>query len=347
MGMHFLFRTYADTKRGVGHVMRSLALAQALTQKGAVCSWVLDHNSPESLSLRNDWVGRIIRLPKKMPPKSEWRWLDDSLDLQSVDAVILDGYDFDSTYRQFIKEHLFLPLILFDDLNNSGLLYADLVINPVASAYDLGYENTASDATLCLGQNYRLLRSEFMAGQPISWDERQDLLLNFGGSDPQGLTIDFLKTLEASYSSLASLWPIHIVTGAAYAALDDLVSLINKTSLNIRHSHQCQNLAKLMRSSRLAISAAGGTQYELLHCCTPSILAVVADNQRLAAAVSATQKWCSVVQFPTAKELVEQAVKLWQDERQLFAMHQSARYQSQQNSDDMLVDKILTLVAKN
>jgi spore coat polysaccharide biosynthesis predicted glycosyltransferase SpsG len=70
----------------------------------------------------------------------------------------------------------------------------------------------------------------------------------------------------------------------------------------VQHVHDAQDMADMMLHSKLAVCAAGGSQFELLHCYTPSFLLVVADNQYPATQKASQQGWCEAVDW--RKDLV-------------------------------------------
>jgi UDP-2,4-diacetamido-2,4,6-trideoxy-beta-L-altropyranose hydrolase len=105
-----------------------------------------------------------------------------------------------------------------------------------------------------------------------------------------------------------------------------LAEVIKSSGLDITHLHDCQSMAEELVNTKLALSAAGGSQFELLACATPSILVVVAENQTLASQDAATQGWCQVVNSDATStdEWVTQGLSLWQQPERLLGMHQKA-----------------------
>jgi UDP-2,4-diacetamido-2,4,6-trideoxy-beta-L-altropyranose hydrolase len=105
-----------------------------------------------------------------------------------------------------------------------------------------------------------------------------------------------------------------------------LAELIKISGLDITHLHDCQNMAAVLLNTKLALSAAGGSQFELLACATPSILVVVAENQKLASQGAASQGWCQVVNSDdlSSDEWVKQCLSLWQQPELLRSMHTKA-----------------------
>jgi spore coat polysaccharide biosynthesis predicted glycosyltransferase SpsG len=119
----------------------------------------------------------------------------------------------------------------------------------------------------------------------------------FGGSDPFNITIPLLLALdELNNDSAGTVFPpIKVLTGAAYPRLQELLHTLSNLTLDVEHIHDCHKVSSILNDSQLVISAAGGTQFELLACHTPAILVIVAENQRPATLEAQSQGWCCVV----------------------------------------------------
>ncbi|WP_293748634.1 UDP-2,4-diacetamido-2,4,6-trideoxy-beta-L-altropyranose hydrolase [uncultured Paraglaciecola sp.] len=318
--MRVAFRVEGEPEIGLGHVMRCLALAQRLVASGHQVFFFMSPRSEYFCRNRADWVGDILCI-SNIDNQLEPEWLGKQCTELKVNWLVLDGYQFDQNYRHTLQSDTY-NLAVFDDMNNSGALYADLVINGAPNAASHNYQVTAPNALLAIGQDYQVLRQEFLQSVHNEWQERQNLTLMFGGSDPKKLTFSVLQSLQKLSSSI----PITVITGAAYDGLQDLVDLIKTSALDITHLHDCQNMASVLVNTKLALSAAGGSQFELLACATPSMLVVVAENQKNASQEAANQGWCKVfnVDDLNADELAMQCISLWQQPGLLGLMHQKA-----------------------
>ncbi|MGJ8681850.1 UDP-2,4-diacetamido-2,4,6-trideoxy-beta-L-altropyranose hydrolase [Paraglaciecola sp.] len=331
--MRVVFRVEGEPSIGLGHIMRCLALAQQLVSEGHQVIFIMSSASQLYCEKRSDWVGEVIPLPPqlKMDNQQEAQWLNSQCVELAANWIILDGYQFDHNYRKALVSENY-QFAVFDDINDSGLLHCQIVINGAANASQLNYAETAPDAILAIGKDFQVLRQEFLFNTVNNWSQRQHLTLMFGGSDPKNMTITVLQSLAklGSIASFATDIPIVVITGAAFSRLAELDCFINTTHLNVKHIHDCQDMADILKSSRLALSAAGGSQFELLACNTPSILVVVAENQTLASQHAATQGWCQVINGQNVKPkllaelLANQCVQLWQQPELLHSMHQQA-----------------------
>lgn len=318
--MQVAFRVEGEPKIGLGHLMRCMALAQGLVKCGHQVFFFMSEGAQQFCSKRADWLAEIIPLAE-MDKKAEPEWLVEQCSNVQADWLVLDGYQFDQAYRHALQSTKF-KLAVFDDINNSGELYADLVINGAPNAALHHYQATAPDALLAIGQNYQVLRQEFLEVDKNNWAARENLTLMFGGSDPKNLTISLLKALKTLHPSM----PINVITGAAYAGLPELKNVIQNSGLDIRHLHDCQNMAQVLENTKLAISAAGGSQFELRACAVPAVLVVVADNQIPASQSAANQGWCQLANNDevNADKLAEQCLSIWQQADLLHSMHKMA-----------------------
>ena len=321
--MNLVFRVDGDAKMGTGHVMRCLALAQALAKNDIKAHFVISASTQSICQGRQDWSGEVIVLPTNIAIGDEAKWLAKLCQDLQADALVLDGYQFDANYRKSVRE-LTPCLVLFDDNNDSGELHGDVIINGAENAAELGYELSATDAVLCLGAPYRVLRQEFVDLTTPMWVERQALGIMMGGSDPLNLTIPLLAALQAQ-SQQGQLAPIRLLTGPAYPFASQLKAFLSQTSLSIEHHANCQQVAEVFVQCRLVISAAGSSQFELLACQTPAILLVVANNQLNATVQAKAQGWCLMydardkLDFPS---LADEILALYQNEQALEQMYQ-------------------------
>jgi UDP-2,4-diacetamido-2,4,6-trideoxy-beta-L-altropyranose hydrolase len=320
MGMRVVFRVEGEPNIGLGHIMRCMALSQSLVKCGHLVFFFMSQRSQQFCLNRADWLGEILPITHNHK-NSEPDWLRKQCTDLRADWLLLDGYQFDQDYRQSLQCNAF-KFAVFDDMNNSGALHADMVINGALNANLHRYQLTAPKALLAVGQHYQVLRQEFLQLTNREYSNRKSLTIVFGGSDPKNLTVMAIKYLCKVNASM----PITVITGAAYDGLTDLAEVIKSSGLDITHLHDCVSMAEELVNTKLALSAAGGSQFELLACATPSILVVVAENQKSASQDAASQGWCQVVNSDelSVDVLVMQCLSLWRQPELLNTMHRKA-----------------------
>jgi len=343
--MKILCRVDGNTRIGTGHLMRCLALSQAFESENISFTFVIHEETLELCQDRDDWVGEIVVVPEKLSQEDEISWLESNVEHTQFQAMLIDGYQFNSQYRFKLKS-LNIPLLMFDDNNDSGMLYADLVINCVINALALDYTTTAPGAVLCLGSEYTVLRREFTEQTVSPWEQRTCLTIIMGGSDPMNISLPLLEALQKQNAKM----PIHLITGTANPAIDNLKCFINKSTLDLHHHHNCQNVARIFSKSKLVVSAAGSSQNELLACATPTLLTVIADNQ-LNASQNAEQQGTSDVhnylQNPDVNELAAKSIVLWKSEDKLKAMHNKANKLRDVCGAGRIVQEVIKLIKHN
>ena len=324
--MQLFFRVEGNEHIGLGHLMRCFALSKAAQQAQIDVVFICNQTSKNFLLSRHQWHGDIVVIDDSHWHKSVTADAIIERNKRDVEFIatcmsrtaseplsnyqqilVLDGYQFDHSYQQALAT-AGICFAYLDDINSFAQAnqkhVADIVINGAAVARQLAYEKNAPNSRLCLGPQYLLLRPEFINLPLIPIANRHSLLLCFGGGDAQNHTLRMLGAL----SQLKFQYPVKVITGAAYKCQKQLIENIQKGWLNydnvkykismpIQYMHDAQDMAEIMLHSRLSISAAGGTQFELMRCYTPSVLVVVADNQMPAATLSAQQGWCSAVDW--------------------------------------------------
>jgi UDP-2,4-diacetamido-2,4,6-trideoxy-beta-L-altropyranose hydrolase len=200
--------------------------------------------------------------------------------------VVVDGYQFGAAYQQAIKDSG-LPLLVLDDFGHADHYYADLVLNQNSRAHESHYRSREPYTHLLLGPQYVLLRDEFRPWG--DWQRRipdvaRRVLVSLGGADPKNVTLKVVQALrQVQVESLEAV----IVVGASNPHTDTLQFAARRLRSDTRSSRvrtriesNVTSMATLMAWADLAVSAEGSTCWELLYLGLPSIVLVLADNQK-------------------------------------------------------------------
>lgn len=280
-----LIRADGGSRIGAGHLMRCLALAQCWQAKGGKVTF-LSHCDNDALRQRIVSAGiNFIDLEKPYP---------DPLDLQIVEAtlekfkqgndgkplwLVLDGYHLDSTYQDAVRSSD-NRLLVIDDTAHLTRYHTDILLNQNINAERLNYRCNP-DALLLLGSRYALLRSEFLAWQGQRQRQTPEvarkILITLGGSDPDNITLKIIQALQQV--DLPDL-EVKVVIGPANPHLLRLQQAIEHSTGNLQLVTAAGNMPDLMAWADLAISSAGSTCWELAFMGVPSLLLILADNQR-------------------------------------------------------------------
>lgn len=307
---------------GTGHVMRCLALAEALGDVGHTCAFLLVQ-STRSLDARIAAAGFAVHraVPALGSDEDAAGTAAVARDLGAA-ALVLDGYRFGPAFRRAVRS-AGRPVLVFDDLADSDDLCADLVVNPAPQAARLPYGRVAPEAELLLGPAYAMVRREIRDARSLAvpFAERRSLLLTFGGSDPLGLTGPCMVRLAPALPPGGRLT---VVVGGANPRADAIGMLAVSLGSKVEVHFDTARMGALMAASGLAVSAAGGTTGELAALGVPTVLVTVAENQRGAAAESGAMGWCRVLDGAGADapdRIAGEAARLWAaaDERERMA----------------------------
>lgn len=315
-----LIRADASPSKGTGHVMRCLALAEALREQEAVPVFATREITP-SLRERLLWDGFDHHDLTGDDPAA----LLELADRLGATALVVDSYWLDAGWRAAVRPG-FRTVLALDDLADR-MLHADLVWNPAPGAASLPYATLAPGARLLAGEPYLLLRREIRqaaTAPQAAVAARTRILLTFGGSDPAGLTVPVVKRLAPTLPP--GVW-LDVVAGGSNPALDCIRAACARFPDRVRLHVDSREMGELMGAAGLAVTAGGGTVAELAALAVPSLLAVVADNQAPAAADARTRGWAAVVdargdRADAADAITAKALTLWVD---LPARHELSR----------------------
>ncbi len=274
MSRTIIFRTDGSRTIGVGHVYRCLALAEALRSRGCNACFAVTVTPPAIQDLIRQHGHQVEVFAGGA---SELTQLDALAERCATRWLCVDTYAAGAAYFRDLQAAGWRTVCI-DDFAGFAIT-AKLVINHNAYAADLRYDVPAG-TRLLLGPRYALLRRQFRETRAAAPAPAATpyLLVLIGGSDPHHWS------LRLAHSLLAAV-PVNIlvVAGPATAGLPELQQLAQvHARLHVRS--QPPDLPALMAGASLAISGAGVTTYELACLGVPSLLLIVADNQRQNAA---------------------------------------------------------------
>lgn len=330
-----VFRADGGEIIGLGHIMRCLAVAEALMEREIPCLFVATA-LPDAAERRLAASGAGVLRLNGPAGGDEDRAATVALAARAG-AVVLDGYGFDAGYRAAVAA-AGRPVLAFDDgaftgPHPPGPLSAALVVNASPGATPADYAVSAPGARLLLGPAHAPVRREVRqaAARPLPpLDGRRSILLTFGGSDPLALTSPCIRLLAPRLPPGVRLVA---VVGGGSPWLGDCRAAAVPFGERVAVHYDTPAMGALMAGAGLAVSAAGGTVAELAALSVPALLAVVADNQTpAAAAVDADEmpSWCRIVDVrgggeQAAARITAAALALWDDPPRRQAMSYAAR----------------------
>lgn len=252
-----LIRADASVTIGTGHMMRSLALAQAWQDAGGVARFAV-REMPDALVSRLvsecGELARIVAIPGS--PDDAVETVAHARQLQA-EWVVVDGDRFRGEFVRTLQS-AGIPLALIDDFGNREFFPVDLIVNPNSDVDESLYRQRGFAGTLLAGEAFVLLRREFRKSpqRPDVQQRRTTILVTLGGSDPENLAPSIAKALGACHE-----FEVTVVAGPGY---DKVSELKGHQSNTLRVVQNPSNIEDLMRNSGLAVIAAGGTLWELL-----------------------------------------------------------------------------------
>lgn len=298
-GPRIAFRADASVEIGTGHVMRCLTLADALAREGAECHFLC---RPQPGDLNGLIRARGHSLHELAPPQPGWRasggpahagwlgrdWQGDAAEVASLlaglrpDWLVVDHYALDAAWEGAIRPAVG-RLMVIDDLADRPHA-CDLLLDQNLGRRAEDYAALVPAGTLVLtGPRHALLRPEFAARRAESLARRRQprlgrLLVTMGGIDRDNVTERVLDALDAC--PLPADLEITVVMGPQAPWRKPVEARAARMRYATDMRVGVDDMARLMTDSDLAIGAAGSTSWERCALGLPSILLVLAENQR-------------------------------------------------------------------
>lgn len=272
--MRVLIRADGTSGSGTGHVMRAVAIAEAVQASGGDAA-LLAARLDEPLAQRARELGvEVVRADFEPGSDDDARRVAARAARDGADWIVTDGYTFGTRYQQAMRE-AGRRLLVVDDYGHCERYCADLVLNPNFSADARTYERRAAGTRLLLGPDYALIRREFRQARSAEArvpERAGRLLVTMGGADPDNVTERVVRALGAAALRL------DVVLGPANRAAERLARTLAEPP-RVEVLRSVQDMAGVLSRADLAVAAAGITTHELCFMGVPSLLVVLADNQ--------------------------------------------------------------------
>ncbi|WBB70928.1 spore coat protein [Micromonospora sp. WMMD812] len=261
-------RCDAGPRRGVGHLVRSLALGEEFLARGAR---VEVFGSVD----RVGWAGAQLAargIPLHPGPDTPAE-LVEAARRHELDVMVLDSYELDPAGAGALRAAGVLTVAIVD--GDSRGQDADLYLDQ-----NFGADTPELPGRLLAGASYALLRDSVVAARPpeprpAATVGRPRVLAFFGGTDAVGAAPVLTRVLLSTGLPME----LTVVVGRPEieAELEDVTPGRGQT---VRPVPPTGELPTLIAAADLVVSAAGTSTWEL--CClgAPAALVCVVDNQR-------------------------------------------------------------------
>lgn len=231
----------ASHPRGMGHLFRGLALAQALEQRGCVVRIYANedigaHRVLESSGL--PWAAVPLRA-------DDQRWIAARVRADKVRVWIDDCFETSLAHAQAIQA-AGIRRVTFSD-RGSGAALADLHI----CAVQLGEESEPAGRRVLRGLQYLVLDPEVARHRRLRTELRR-IVVSMGGSDTYGLTTEVMRALAGRRM------PATVVLGPGFVHEAELAAVAQ--GFEIKRS--VGSLPAEFARHDLAITAGGMTPFE-------------------------------------------------------------------------------------
>jgi len=271
---------------GMGHIMRTMALANDLKKDEKTNEvFYITKDDQTAVNKLKEINFEVIVIDKNLSYEEEIDQVKEIIKRRNVIKLITDSYEIDQNYLIEMRR-IVDKLVTIHDYAPFAFP-SHIVINGNAYAEDLDYESLYGDTEFRLGTDYLLLRKEFRNLSEIEFRNKvENILVTVGGYDLRNLTPKIIKALnsidfdemDAQYLDKGNLH-IDIVIGPSFDNIDQIVTEVQKSNLDISLNFNLKKMSNLMLKSDIAISSGGSTLYELAVTKTPAVVMLQAENQ--------------------------------------------------------------------
>jgi spore coat polysaccharide biosynthesis predicted glycosyltransferase SpsG/CMP-N-acetylneuraminic acid synthetase len=263
-----LFRVDGGSRMGMGHVYRSLAIAEALRSLSRAEIAFLMSATPEHEQglIAVSRAGYAVRVARDGALET---YLEHVRDFSPA-ILINDLPALDAAYLTALSRLGATTVNLVDALDDLETTehYAQVIVSVMA-------DDRQTPEDFYGGPAYAILREHFRGKEKTIRERPELVLLSFGGSDPQGLTLMAARALQALPPSVELV----AVAGPAFSYRREFEALVSELPRRVPLINEAGgHIADLMLEADLVVGSGGMSVYELAALGTPGI--VLGQNAR-------------------------------------------------------------------
>lgn len=275
----FYIRADGNEKVGMGHVMRCLAVAEALKNFEEKIVFITADENPARLIEERGFSVKVLStsyddMEGELPRITQF--LRQSGTVRKP-KILVDSYFITPHYLESLRS--FAKVILMDD-EKKAVYPCDGLVNYSIYGKTLGYERDYPRETgLFLGCSYVPLRRQFQSCSYAVREKASHILFMTGGSDSLHIALHLTRRLllREKEGAVNAVW--HIVCGPYHPDTEELERLAAEHAF-LRIHKNVTNMSEIMRRCDIAVSAAGSTLYELCSVGVPTVGFYFVENQR-------------------------------------------------------------------
>lgn len=274
-------RADGNSAVGSGHLMRCLSVADALRELGADTVFITAGPEGRGLIGSRGYENKVLATDYRRP-EEELETLKAYLEEEKAGLLLADSYFITPAWLSALR-----PLVKTAFMDDSGerAWDADLVINYNIYADRLPYGRlypAGSRTALLLGSRFAPLRRDFAGRGCLTDREPEDILVTTGGADGCRAAGRIAELIRGISGELGKNLNVHVISGPFHEFRDELYAMREKDGHIYIHEN-VTDMAGLMASCGLAVSAAGSTLYELCAVGVPAVYFYFVENQELPA----------------------------------------------------------------
>lgn len=307
--MRLLFCVLAGKEVGYGHLNRCLSIAECARKHALDTAFLVLGDGADIVrkhghaAIEAAWPGILSPLPIEWEPARTVAIIDVAhpsiFSRQSELGALLQ-----------MQRKIAHKLIAIDSLGDYSfstalpLIPVDAIVAPYVGAAAI----TGTSAAMLVGPEYAVLSPDYadMPTRRIN-ETAERILVTFGGSDPQALTLVALVALAQIKRKLL----VRVVIGPIFTV--EMTALIEEQAASLHHDvellHSPQGLIGHMLWADIALAASGLVKYELAATGTPGILISIDKVHDLANRPFAQERLQKDLGVTTDASVVSQAIE--------------------------------------
>ena len=261
--MKITFLTECNKNIGLGHLMRSLSIANAYKLRGYTPGFIIDGNKNLSKFIDSSFVTNFFNWTNDI---DKLNLLIDKTDVLFIDSISISK----SKYRKIINSKK--NIVFIDDYHRWGHSKGIIVDWTVNAKNKI---KTIEEVNYLVGPKYTALRKEFYDVIERKHSKKiKNILITFGGGDIRNMTPKIISYFKKNYPKIN----INIIIGKSYKNIQEIEDIAPKNSKLI-YFPGAEEMKNTMMNSDIAIASGGQTLYELARVGLPTLAIILIDNQ--------------------------------------------------------------------